>query len=137
MEIFNHHRKEIRMSHFTTITTQIRDPAALREACRELGVELLENTTARGYNSNTHRGDYVIRLKCPYDVALNRQQDGSYGLTCDWWDGHVERELGPSYSTLFQLYGVHKAQAEARRKGYTTRRQSLADGSIKLTIGGV
>ena len=29
------------MSHFTSIETQIRDPAALLEACRELGVELL------------------------------------------------------------------------------------------------
>ena len=125
------------MSHFTTIETQIRDPATLREACRELGVELIENTLARGYSSNTLRGDYVIRLKGPYDVALNRQPDGSYGLTTDWWDGHVERELGKGYGKLLQLYGVHKAQAEARRKGYTTRRQQLGDGSIKLTIGGV
>lgn len=124
------------MSHFTSIETQIRDTAALREACRELGVEVLEHTTARGYNGNTHQGDLVIRLRGPYDVALNLQ-DGRYGLTCDWWDGHVERELGPRCSTLFQLYGVHKAQAEARRKGYTTRRQQLGDGSIKLTIGGL
>lgn len=125
------------MSHFTTITTQIRDPVALRGACQELGVELLENATARGYASNTINGEYVIRLKGPYDVALTRQQDGSYQLACDWWGGHVERELGPHYSTLFQLYGVHKAQAEARRKGYTTQRQTLGDGSIKLMIGGL
>jgi hypothetical protein len=29
------------------------------------------------------------------------------------------------------------ALREARRKGYTTRRQQLGDGSIKLTIGGI
>jgi hypothetical protein len=57
--------------------------------------------------------------------------------TTDWWAGHVERELGAGYGKLLQLYGVHKAQAEAKRKGYTTRRQQLGDGSIKLTIGGV
>ena len=125
------------MSHFTTIETQVRDIGALREACRELGVELLENAVARGYSANTHKGDLVIRLKGPYDVALNRQQDGRYGLTCDWWDGHVERELGTGYGKLLQLYGLYKAQAEARRKGYTTRRQQLGDGSIKLTIGGL
>ena len=34
------------MSHFATIQTQIRDIAALRDACRELGVELIENTQA-------------------------------------------------------------------------------------------
>lgn len=125
------------MSHFTTIETQVRDILALKEACRELGVELLENTSARGYNQNQHRGDLVIRLKGPYDVALNRQKDGSYGLTTDWWDGHVERELGAGYGKLLQLYGLYKAQAEARRKGLTTRRQQLGDGSIKLTIGGL
>jgi hypothetical protein len=125
------------MSHFTTIETQIRDIPALQAACRELGLTLLENTDARGYSSNNIKGDLVIRLRGPYDVALNRQQDGSYGLTTDWWAGHVERELGAGYGKLLQLYGVHKAQAEAKRKGYTTRRQSLSDGSIKLTIGGV
>ena len=88
------------MSHFTTITTQIRDPVALRGACQELGVELLKDTTARGYGSNVHQGDYVIRLRGPYDVALTRQQDGSYGLTTDWWDGHVERELGPDTASF-------------------------------------
>ncbi|MEI8351396.1 MAG: DUF1257 domain-containing protein [bacterium] len=125
------------MSHFTTIETQVRDIPALREACRELGVELLENAIARGYAANTHKGDLVIRLKGPYDVALNRQPDGSYGLTTDWWGGHVERELGTGFGKLLQLYGVYRAQQEARRKGYTTRRQQLGDGSIKLTIGGI
>jgi hypothetical protein len=125
------------MSHFTTIQTQIKDIAALRTACAELGVELIENGVARGYGSNTNKGDLVIRLKGPYDIAVNRQPDGSFGLTTDWWDGHVEREVGANYGRLLQLYAVHKAQAEARRKGYTTRRQTLGDGSIKLVIGGV
>ena len=39
------------MSHFATVETQIRDVEALRGACRELGVELLENVTARGYRA--------------------------------------------------------------------------------------
>ena len=55
----------------------------------------------------------------------------------DWYSGHVEKEVGSNYGRLLQLYGVHKAMAEARRKGFTTRRQMLGDGSIKLTIGGV
>jgi len=125
------------MSHFTTIQTQIQDVVVLRDACRELGVELIENTDARGYGTKKHKGDYVIRLKGPYDIALNKQQDGSFGLTCDWWSGHVAKEVGDSYGRLLQLYGVYKAQTEARRKGYTVRRQGLKDGSIKLTIGGV
>ena len=125
------------MSHFTEIQTQIRDIVALRHACDELGVEVIENAEARGYGSNHRHGELVIKLNGPYDIAVNRQPDGTYGLTTDWWGKHVEKEVGSNYGKLLQFYGVCKAQAEARRKGFTTRRQSLKDGSIKLTIGGV
>ena len=125
------------MSHFTTIETQIRDVSALRDACRELGVELIENAEARGYGSSKQHGDFVIRLRGPYDIAVNRQPDGTYGLTTDWWDGHVEKEVGTNYGRLLQLYGVHKTRIEAQKKGYTVRRQTLGDGAIKLTIGGL
>ncbi len=125
------------MSHFTTIATQIRDTAALKAACRELGLELLDNTEARGYGRNTRHGDQVIRLKGPYDIAVNRQPEGNYGLSTDWWGGHVEREVGANFGRLLQLYGVHKARIEASRKGYTVRRETLKDGAIKLVIGGV
>jgi hypothetical protein len=125
------------MSHFTTVQTQIRDVTALRNACQELGVELAENAEARGYGSNKRKGDLVIKLKGPYDIAGIRQADGSYELITDWWGKHVEREVGKGYGKLLQLYGVCKAQAEAKRKGFTTRRQSLKDGSIKITIGGL
>ena len=77
------------MSHFTTIQTQVRDLDALRSALGELGVTLLEKTHARGYAGNQLKGDYVIRLKGPYDIALNKQKDGSYGITADLWAGHV------------------------------------------------
>ena len=125
------------MSHFTTIQTQLRDLDALRAALGELGVTLHENTNARGYASNQLKGDYVIRLKGPYDIALNKNPDGSYGLTTDWWDGHVEREVGSKFGRLLQLYGIHKTTIEARKRGHFVQRKAQKDGSIKLTIGGV
>lgn len=125
------------MSHLTTIHTQVRDIDALRDACTELGLQVIENAQARGYAGTQHQGEYVIQLKGPYDIALNQQADGTYGLTTDWWNGHVAKEVGQNYGRLLQLYGVHKATREARRKGYTTRRQALKDGAIKLTIGGM
>jgi hypothetical protein len=124
------------VSHFTTITTQVRDVAALRQAVQELGLELLEHASARGYATNQLKGDYVVRLKGPYDIALNRNPDGTYGLTTDWWNGHVEREVGVSFGRLLQLYGVHKTMIEARKRGHFVRRHAQQDGSIKLMIGG-
>ena len=125
------------MSHFTTIHTQIRDVTALQAAAVELGLELLENANARGYASNQLKGDYVLRLNGPYDVALTRNSDGSYGLTTDWWDGHVEKEVGQNFGRLLQIYGVHKTMIEARKRGHLPQRRAQQDGSIKLMIGGV
>jgi hypothetical protein len=125
------------MSHFTSIKTQIKDVVALKAAVAELGLALLANADARGYVNNTQHGDYVIKLKGPYDIAVNQQPDGTYGLTTDWWDGHVEREVGTQFGKLLQLYAVHKASLEARRKGLTVQRTRKQDGSIKLVIGGV
>ena len=125
------------MSHFTTINTQIKDTEALRAACTELGLSLLQNADARGYTNNKTHGDFVIRLKGSYDIALNKQPDGSFGFTADLWAGHVEQEVGKNYGRLLQLYGVHKAMREARRKGLLVKRSQQQNGAIKLVIAGV
>ena len=122
------------MSHFTTIQTQIKDVTALRSAITELGLELLPNTTARGFVSQTMKGDYVVRLKGPYDIAVNRQPDGTFGLTTDWWDGQVAKEVGANFGRLLQLYGVHKATLEAWKKGMSVQRKPQTNGSIKLVL---
>jgi len=124
------------MSHFTTIKTQIKDITALRSACEEMKLPLLQNTTARGFAEQTLKGDFVIRLKGPYDIAVNPQPDGAFGLTTDWWDGHVAQEVGPNFGKLLQLYGVHKATAEARKKGLSVLRQPQRNGNIKLVLLG-
>ena len=123
------------MSHFTTIQTQIRDVAALKDACAELGLELLRDTTARGFADQTRDGELVIKLKGPYDIAANRaDENDSYELATDWWGSHVEKEVGPNYGRLIQLYGVHKTIREANKKRLRVTRKQEADGTIKLTL---
>ncbi|MBT7165660.1 MAG: DUF1257 domain-containing protein [Victivallales bacterium] len=125
------------MSHFTQIHTKITDIEALRSACAELGLEVAENAQARGFGRNTRSGRHVIRLAGPYDVAVNPTDSGDYSLETDLWQGHVEKELGPGLGRLRQLYGVHKATAEAKRRGLRVRRRALADGRIRLAVSGV
>ena len=72
----------------------------------------------------------------PTAHPMNRQPDGAYGLTTDWWAGHVEKEVGANFGKLLQMYGVHKAIAEARKNGFSVRRQAQANGSIKLVLLG-
>ncbi|MFT5109412.1 MAG: hypothetical protein ACI8XO_000276 [Verrucomicrobiales bacterium] len=59
------------MSHFVTINTQIRDVAALRDACGELGLQVHDNTTARGYSTAHTPGEHVIRLLVLPSIATD------------------------------------------------------------------
>jgi hypothetical protein len=126
------------MSHFTTVQTQVRDLDALHDACVELGVKLVPNTNCRGYAGVARQAPHVIKLKGPYDIAVepHPENDGSYSLTTDLWDGHVAKEVGVGYGRLLQSYGVHKTIREARARGLRTTRRVEADGSILLTLEG-
>ena len=57
----------------------------------------------------------------------------------DWQKrlGLILHPLAKGYARLIQLYGVHKAMREVRKKGYLASRKTLSNGAIKLTIGGV
>ena len=127
------------MSHFTTIQTQIRDLEALNDACAEMDLKLVQNANCRGYAGITRKAPHVIQLKGPYDIAVepSKENDGiGYGLTTDWWDGHVAKEVGIGYGRLLQSYGIHKTIREARSRGLRTHRRQEADGSILLTLEG-
>ena len=126
------------MSHFTTIQTQIRDIAVLIDACVELGLKLVPDSTCRGYAGIVRQAPHVIKLRGPYDIAVDPspENDGTYGLSTDWWDGHVAKEVGAGYGRLLQSYGVHKTIREAYSRGLRTSRRVEADGSILLTLEG-
>lgn len=126
------------MSHFTTIQTQIRDLKALADACTDMKLTLAVNANCRGYAGITRLAPHVIKLKGPYDIAVDpsSEKDGSYGLTTDWWDGHVAKEVGIGYGRLLQSYGVFKTIREATSRGIRTIRRQEADGSILLTLEG-
>ncbi|MEF3313776.1 DUF1257 domain-containing protein [Paenibacillus sp. GYB004] len=122
------------MSHFSTLQTTIKNIEAVQIACKELGLELVQEGQARGYQGRAILGDYVIICKGPYDVVLNKQPDGQYTLITDWYQGHVAKEIGDGGGRLLQTYGVALATMEARKLGYSVSRQSMPDGSVKVVL---
>jgi len=124
------------MSHFTTIETRVRDLDALREACEDLGLQLMTGVPCRGYAGATRKAEHVIRLKGPYDIAVDPGPDNGFALTCDWWDGHVAKETGPDHGRLLQAYGVRKTLREAKARGLRVNRKLETDGSILLVLEG-
>lgn len=120
------------MSHFTSISAEIRDLEALRAAVARCGGEVVENTECR-YYYGTQRKEIVIKLPGRYDAALEKQADGSYTLTADWYGGHVAQYLGEKGDTLLQGYAVEKARLEGRRRGLSvTERQEGDDILVTL-----
>lgn len=116
------------MSHIVQLKTEIRDANALRAACRRLGLAAPAHETARLFSGEAT--GYVVRLSdWRYPVVCD---PGTGELQFDNYDGrwgdqkHLDR--------LLQTYAVEKAKVEARRQGHSVTEQSLADGSIKLTI---
>jgi hypothetical protein len=126
------------MSHFTTIQTQIRDLEALHDACVEMDLKLVQNANCRGYAGITRQAPHVIKLKGPYDIAVDPSpaNHGCYDLTTDWWDGHSAREVGAGYSRLLQSYGIHKTTRLARAARFRTTRTVEADGCILFMLEG-
>ena len=121
------------VSHIVQIQTEVRDPVAIRAACGRLllwepvwGEARLFSRSVTGWAVGLPGWRYpvvcdVATAKIAYDNFEGR-----------WGD---PLELG----RFLQGYAVEKARIEARLKGHTVTEQSLADGSIKLTIqvGGV
>jgi hypothetical protein len=81
----------------------------------------------------------VVKLKGPYDIALNKQPDRTFGLTADlWWQGHVEEEVGQNLRqtppALRRAQSYHRSQEKevVRSSPASTKRvhQTRAHGGV-------
>jgi hypothetical protein len=116
------------MSHIVEIRTEVRDPAAAAAACRRLGLPEPAHGTANFFSGEA--AGLLVSLPgwhypAVFDLATGQvRYDNFEG---NWGDpAHLGRFL--------QAYAVERAKIEVRKRGYAATEQTLADGSIKLTI---
>lgn len=116
------------MSHIVTIQVEIRDLDAIRSTCRRLnlkepvqGKATLFETELKGIL--VELPDWIFPVCCVLETG-----EIKYDNFQNAWgeQKHLDR--------FIQTYCIEKATLEARKKGYSVVEQSLADGSIKLTI---
>ncbi|HMF38789.1 MAG TPA: hypothetical protein VKF17_19295 [Isosphaeraceae bacterium] len=116
------------MSHVVTIKTEVRDHAAVSAACRRLELPPPILGTAQlfsGEAAGAHRPADRLDLSRVLDTTTGQVHYDNYNGA--WGDqAQLDRFL--------QIYAVEKARIEARKKGHQVTEQTLADGSIKLTI---
>jgi hypothetical protein len=116
------------MSHIVSIKTEVRDPEGITAACRRLGLRAPVHGTAELYQAPA-TGFLVELPGWLYPIVIDTstaqiQYDNYEGAWGDQAQLH----------RLLQAYAVEKARIEARKRGHSVVEQTLADGSIKLTI---
>jgi hypothetical protein len=110
----------------------------LERAAKKLGCSVSRNSTARGYREKTMKGEMVITVPgSPYDVAVNRGQDGMLTLTTDWYRGHVAKVLGYDFGKLKQQYALEIAKKRVAILGAAFTEETMPDGTIRMVIRGV
>ena len=116
------------MSHIVQIQTEVKDATAVRAACQRLGLPEPVQGRTRLFSGEVEGlavqlPDWIYLVVV--DLATGQLKLDDFGGR--WGDRqHVDRFL--------QMYAVEKAKIEARRRGHQCTEQTLADGSIKLTI---
>jgi len=116
------------VSHIVTIQTEVRDAAAVRNACKRLQLPQPAAGKHRLFSGEVE--GLAVELpgwKYPVVAELNTGKLRYDTYNGRWGDQkHLDRFL--------QAYAAEKVETEARRKGHVVSEQALADGSIKLTI---
>ena len=121
------------MSHIVKIQTQVRDEAAVHAACHRR--QLAEPVAGRHRIFSGEVEGLAVCLR-----------DWTYPVVCQLQTGELQFDnFGGRWGQqqeldqFLQAYAVEKTRIEARQRGHSVMEQSLADGSIKLTvqIGGV
>jgi hypothetical protein len=116
------------LSHIVQIQTQVRDATAVAAACRRLGLPQPVQQTVNLFAGQAtglavHLPGWRYPLVC--ELAQGQIQFDNYGGA---WGDRARLDQ------FLQMYATEKAKLEARKRGHSITEQTLADGSIKLTI---
>jgi len=138
------------VSHVSKIELEIKSLSDLKSACKELGLQFLENR--RNYNwygefmgdyplpegmkvEDLGKCDHAISVPgCKYEIGVIKTQQGKYQLLWDFWHaGGLEKKLGKNAGKLKQAYAKVKIINEAKLKGYKVN-QIRINKATRLTL---
>jgi len=131
------------MSHYSEVAIELTDEGCLVAALGRLGfkgkVEVhREAQPLYGYHGDmrAQTAHIIIRQQhvgpAANDLGFERQPDGKYRVWVSDYDQKYNKYDGAWMGKLKQAYGVEKARAEARKKGYRVSEQKMDDGRIRL-----
>lgn len=126
------------MSHFSRVEVKLDDEAAIREACKELGLTITGKGRVEGYygDRGSTEADLVISVpNTHYQVGLVlNPKTGNYDLVYDKFSGEIEAKLGSNCSKLVQSATYHKVARHARLKGYFITKKMTDKGTLHVEL---
>lgn len=129
------------MSHFTKCALKMTNLAAIKKALADLQYKFTEaeqgqGVTVRGYRGDTLKGVISVDMG-RYDVGVVDNQDGTYGVTADWWGVETTKGISEQefQNSLSQKYQYHNVKQACEDKGYAVEEElDEEDGSIRLVV---
>lgn len=129
------------MSHFTKCALKMTNLAAIKKALEDMQLKFTEaeqgqSVTVRGYRGDKLQGVMSIDMG-RYDIGVVDNQDGTYGVTADWWGVETTKGISEQefQDTLAQKYQYHNVKQACEEKGYAVEEEvNEEDGSIRLVV---
>jgi len=117
------------MSHFTTVSVQIKDGVALRKCLEKMGYPILDMKTVRGYNGIQESVDFAIKpSENSYLIGFRKNAAGEYDVVADWWGVRVkEKEF---MSKLKATFAEEKITQFAKKNRYTLKKSIEGTGTV-------
>ena len=133
------------MSHYSEVMIELTDEGCLVAALCRLGfkdkVEVHGEAQALyGYQGDvrSQKAHVIVRRThvgpAANDLGFERQVDGRFRVWVSDYDQKYNKYDDAWMGRLKQAYGVEKARAEARKRGYRVSEQKLDDGRVRLVL---
>jgi hypothetical protein len=154
------------MSHWFSVKTRFQSVSAIEKAAHEFGCMLRHRQNCRGYADQKKECDLVMALPGEYDLGFEKQTDGSYTVSADFWSDHISEYLADpdvlakaeetarqlqsenkyseadslmaeaKMSRFTQAYNKHAVMELAQAQGLQYMEMVQSDGTIVLELVG-
>lgn len=127
------------MSHFSRIKTTFRNKSVLSLCLKEMGYQVQEGGTIRGYHG-VQKVDLAVTGKNGYGVGFVQNADGCYDLLADSWgvrgsDRKIQDALRRDYPRIQQKYARMLVREQTEREGYSLVEEvEQEDGSVRIVV---
>ena len=138
------------MSHIAKIELEIKDLSALKDACKKLGLQFMENKKyyvwygkwvgnqplPEGISENDlGKCDHAIHVpEATFEIGVVRRGNGYILLWDSWVGGGLTKYMKEDAGLLKQAYAIESVKKESRKKGYRIVSENKIKRGIRLRL---